>query len=159
MSDSTFNHFFRRLGAIVIGWFVAGSAWAAGSPLRIAADSVPHAEILAYAQKLAPDLKIDIIEIPNGVNPNELLAHGDVDANYFQHVPYLHSQERALGQRFAVVASVHIEPLGVYSHRYKSYAQVPRGYGFDPEQCNESEPRVVPASGAGTHQDSTRDHG
>lgn len=101
------------------------SAWAA-EPLRVQADPVPHAEILAYVQKIDPSLNLKVIEIPSGVNPNELLAHGDVDANYFQHVPYLLSQEKALKEKFEVAATVHIEPLGVYSSRHKSYAEVPQ---------------------------------
>ncbi|QIH08230.1 MULTISPECIES: MetQ/NlpA family ABC transporter substrate-binding protein [unclassified Pseudomonas] len=100
---------------------------AVAQPLRVAADPVPHAQILAYVQKLDPQLELKVIEIPNGVNSNELLAHGDVDANYFQHLPYLKSQEQALGQPFAVVASVHIEPLGIYSHRHPGLEQVPLG--------------------------------
>ncbi|WP_397458847.1 MetQ/NlpA family ABC transporter substrate-binding protein [Pseudomonas asplenii] len=98
----------------------------AAEPLRVAADPVPHAQILAYVQKIDPQLNLKVIEIPNGVNSNELLAHGDVDANYFQHLPYLHSQEQALGQKFAVAATVHIEPLGIYSHRHTSFDQVPQ---------------------------------
>lgn len=97
----------------------------AAEALRVAADPVPHAEILQFVQKLDPSLNLKVIEIPNGVNSNELLAHGDVDANYFQHVPYLHSQEQVLGQKFAVAATVHIEPLGVYSHKHKTFADVP----------------------------------
>ncbi|MBK5541263.1 MetQ/NlpA family ABC transporter substrate-binding protein [Pseudomonas sp. TH05] len=103
----------------------AAFAVQAVEPLRVAADPVPHAQILAYVQKIDPQLRLKIIEIPNGVNSNELLAHGDVDANYFQHLPYLQSQEQALGQKFAVAATVHIEPLGIYSHRHKSFDQVP----------------------------------
>ncbi|WP_265534240.1 MetQ/NlpA family ABC transporter substrate-binding protein [Pseudomonas saponiphila] len=99
----------------------------AAQPLRVAADPVPHAQILAYVQKIDPQLQLQIIEIPNGVNSNELLAHGDVDANYFQHLPYLKSQEQALGQPFAVAASVHIEPLGIYSRRHQGFDQVPQG--------------------------------
>lgn len=98
----------------------------AADTLRVAADPVPHAEILAYVHKIDPDLDLKIIEIPNGVNSNELLAHGDIDANYFQHRPYLATQEKALGIKFAVAAEVHIEPLGVYSSKYKSFSQVPQ---------------------------------
>ncbi|MDR3434862.1 MAG: MetQ/NlpA family ABC transporter substrate-binding protein [Rouxiella aceris] len=101
------------------------SAYAA-EPLRVAADPVPHAEILAYVQKIDPGLDLKVIEIPNGVNSNELLQHGDVDANYFQHRPYLLSQEKALGVKFTVAAEVHIEPLGVYSSKYKKLSQVPQ---------------------------------
>ncbi|WP_323123365.1 MetQ/NlpA family ABC transporter substrate-binding protein [Burkholderia alba] len=127
----TSGHRVRFIGffaALAAAFALTGPARAADAPpLRIAADAVPHAEILAYAQKITPGLKLDIIEIPNGVNPNELLAHGDVDANYFQHVPYLHSQEQALGQTFVVAAAVHIEPLGVYSRKYSRLDQVPDG--------------------------------
>src|SRR5476649_1243729 len=110
--------------AVWAGLFSSFGALAA-EPLRVAADPVPHAQILAYVQKIDPQLNLKIIEIPNGVNSNELLAHGDVDANYFQHLPYLKSQEQALGEKLAVAANVHIEPLGVYSSKYKSYKEVP----------------------------------
>ncbi|CAM7780517.1 ABC-type metal ion transport system, periplasmic component/surface antigen [Phytobacter diazotrophicus] len=104
-------------------------AWgtAQAEALRIAADPVPHAEILNYVKKLDPKLDIKIVELTSGANANELLASGDVDANYFQHVPYLKSQEKALGKTFAVAATVHIEPLGIYSHKYKDFKSVPDG--------------------------------
>lgn len=110
----------------VLGALVASFNTLALEPLRVAADPVPHAQILAYVQKLDPQLNLKVIEIPNGVNSNELLVHGDVDANYFQHLPYLKSQEQALGEKLAVAATVHIEPLGIYSHRHKTFAQVPQ---------------------------------
>lgn len=62
-----------------------------------------------------------------GINPNELLASGEVDANYFQHLPYLKEQEKELGKTFVSVAAVHIEPLGIYSHKVKSLADLPVG--------------------------------
>ncbi|WP_331691277.1 MetQ/NlpA family ABC transporter substrate-binding protein [Pseudomonas sp. ZY71] len=109
----------------VLGALVTSFGAQAQEPLRVAADPVPHAQILAYIQKIDPQLNLKVIEIPNGVNSNELLVHGDVDANYFQHLPYLKSQEKALGEKLAVAATVHIEPLGIYSHRHKSFADVP----------------------------------
>ncbi len=128
MFDLVSGRFVRLLTAWAVSFAVVAPAGAADAPpLRIAADAIPHAEILAYAQKITPGLKLDVIEIPNGVNPNELLAHGDVDANYFQHVPYLHSQEAALGRKFVVAATVPIEPLGVYSRKYRRFDQVPEG--------------------------------
>ena len=118
---------FKKTGLTlaVLGGLVASLSAMALEPLRVAADPVPHAQILAYIQKIDPQLNLKVIEIPNGVNSNELLAHGDVDANYFQHLPYLKSQEQALGENFAVAATVHIEPLGIYSRRHKSFDQVP----------------------------------
>lgn len=103
-------------------------ARAATAPLRVVASSVPHAEILEFvADKLAPDLPLKTIEISGDLRPNALLRDGDADANFFQHVPFLRSEEAAMGVRFAVVAAVHIEPLGLYSRRAKSVADVPAG--------------------------------
>ena len=110
----------------VLGALTAAFNVQAQAPLRVAADAVPHAQILEYVQKIDPQLNLKIIEIPPGVNSNELLVHGDVDANYTQHLPYLRSQEQALGVKLAVAATVHIEPLGIYSHRYKAFDQVPQ---------------------------------
>ena len=112
------------LAGIALSLTLAFSAQAADT-LRVAADAVPHAEILNYVKKIDPSLDIKIIELTSGINANKLLAHGDVDANYFQHVPYLRDQEKALGQTFSVAATVHIEPLGIYSRKVKSLKDVP----------------------------------
>jgi D-methionine transport system substrate-binding protein len=93
-------------------------------PLRVIASAVPHAEILRFVQRLAPDLPLKIIEINSAPRPNELLARGEADANYFQHVPYLRQQEKDLGIPFAVIATVHIEPLGIYSRRLRALADL-----------------------------------
>ncbi|MBG6245940.1 metal ABC transporter substrate-binding protein [Candidatus Symbiopectobacterium sp. 'North America'] len=99
----------------------------ASQALRVAADPVPHSEILAQVQKIYPQNALKVIELTSGVNANELLAHDDVDANYFQHVPYLRDQEKALEKQFVVAATVHVEPLGVYSRKHKSFSEVPEG--------------------------------
>lgn len=99
----------------------------AAEPLRVAADPVPHAEILAFVQKTDPANKLKITELSSGLNANELLASGDVDANYFQHLPYLQDQEKVLGKKFVVAATVHIEPFGIYSSKYKSLKDLPDG--------------------------------
>ncbi|MCC0806838.1 ABC transporter substrate-binding protein [Methylobacterium sp. W2] len=107
---------------------LTASAARAAAPLRVVASSVPHAEILTFVQdKLAPDLPLRIIEISGDIRPNRLVIDGDADANFFQHVPYLRSEEAELGIRFAVTASVHVEPLGLYSRRVRSLADLPKG--------------------------------
>jgi len=122
-------HRLLRRGAVaLLGLMVTGlTPWAAElAPLRIIASPMPHAEILRFVQKrLAPDLALQIIEITNALRPNELLARGEVDANYFQHVPYVRQQEQDLGTQFAVIAAVHIEPLGLYSRRIRALEAVP----------------------------------
>ncbi|MGK9173957.1 MetQ/NlpA family ABC transporter substrate-binding protein [Yokenella regensburgei] len=115
-----------KLAGVSLSLSLAWSS-AQAEALRIAADPVPHAEILNYVKKIDPTLDINIVELTSGANANELLASGDVDANYFQHVPYLKSQEKALGKTFAVAATVHIEPLGIYSRQYKDFKSVPDG--------------------------------
>ena len=106
--------FIARPLAVALSFAFAFSAQAAET-LRVAADPVPHAEILNYVKKIDPSLDIKIIELTSGVNANELLAHGDVDANYFQHLPYLEAEIANKGYEFEHGEGVHIEPLGVYS--------------------------------------------
>lgn len=114
-----------KLAGVALSLSLAWSAYA--EPLRIAADPVPHAEILNFIKKQDPQLDLKIIELTSGVNANELLANGDIDANYFQHVPYLKDQEKALGKSFVVAATVHIEPLGIYSHKHNDLNSLPEG--------------------------------
>ena len=103
------------------------STSASAAALRVAADPVPHSEILNHIKATDKKLDLEVIELNGNLNANELLARGDVDANYFQHVPYLRDQEKALGEKFAVVATVHIEPLGIYSHKVKTLKDLPEG--------------------------------
>lgn len=115
-----------RLAGVTLSLSLAWST-ANAAPLRVAADPVPHAEILNFVKKIDPELDLKVVELTSGVNANELLANGDVDANYFQHLPYLKDQEKALGKTFAVAAAVHIEPLGAYSRKHKNLASLPEG--------------------------------
>ena len=115
-----------RLAGVTLSLSLAWSS-AYAEALRVAADPVPHAEILNYIKKIDPSLDLKVVELTSGVNANELLANGDVDANYFQHLPYLKDQEKALGKTFISVASVHIEPLGIYSRKHKDLKSLPDG--------------------------------
>jgi D-methionine transport system substrate-binding protein len=117
-----------RCALAVLSFLAMQSALAASGdllPLRVITSPVPHAEILRFAQSLAPDLPLKIIEIDSAVRPNELLASGDADANFFQHVPYLRQQEKDLNTPFVVIAAVHIEPLGIYSRKIRSLDHLP----------------------------------
>ncbi len=68
-----------------------------GLPLRRRGPGSPRGDPQLH-QKIDPSLDLKVVELTSGVNANELLASGDVDANYFQHVPYLKDQEKALGK-------------------------------------------------------------
>ena len=101
---------------------------AADAPLRVVASAIPHAEILEFVHEtLAPDFPLRIIETSGDLRPNAVVRDGDADANFFQHVPFLRTEETALGTRFAVVAAVHIEPLGLYSRRARTLGDLPQG--------------------------------
>lgn len=97
-------------------------------PLRIIADVIPHAELLNKAADLGllGDVKLDVTEISGDVDPNQLVNAGDLDANFFQHVPYLDDWNAAHeGSDLVAVATVHVEPLGLYSKKVDSLAAIP----------------------------------
>ncbi|QNR21905.1 MetQ/NlpA family ABC transporter substrate-binding protein [Exiguobacterium sp. Helios] len=98
--------------------------------LVIGASNVPHAQILEHVQKEyeAKGYKLEIKKFQDYVLPNKALAEKEIDANYFQHVPYLEQQEKEnKDYKFASAGGVHVEPLGVYSKKYKSLDKLPKG--------------------------------
>ncbi|MFX0539412.1 MetQ/NlpA family ABC transporter substrate-binding protein [Ornithinimicrobium sp. Y1847] len=100
------------------------------APLKVGVSPVPHAEILEFVDdELAADAGIDleIIEFTDYVQPNVALDDGSLDANYFQHLPYLEEQERGAGYEFAAVTPVHLEPLGLYSEKVDAVADLADG--------------------------------
>ncbi|MGO4956003.1 MetQ/NlpA family ABC transporter substrate-binding protein [Luteococcus sp. Sow4_B9] len=108
----------------------AGAGADTDKPLVILADATPHSEILQQAEKLGllGDTKIEIKTIVGDIDANQLVQSGDVDANYFQHKPYLETWKSQKGVDDLVgVANVHIEPLGLYSKKVKDLKAVPSG--------------------------------
>ncbi|WP_214723863.1 MetQ/NlpA family ABC transporter substrate-binding protein [Exiguobacterium sp. s143] len=98
--------------------------------LVIGASNVPHAEILEHVKKEyeAKGYKLEIQKFQDYVLPNKALAAKEIDANYFQHVPYLEQQEKEnKSYKFANAGGVHVEPLGIYSKKYKSLDKLPNG--------------------------------
>jgi D-methionine transport system substrate-binding protein len=97
--------------------------------LVVGASNVPHAEILEKAKPLLKEKGIDLeIEtFQDYVLPNKALASKELDANYFQHIPYLNSQNKENGYGFVNAGGIHIEPIGVYSKKYKKLSDLPKG--------------------------------
>ncbi|KTR26097.1 methionine ABC transporter substrate-binding protein [Exiguobacterium indicum] len=98
--------------------------------LVVGASNVPHAEILEHVKKEyeAKGYKLEIKKFQDYVLPNKALASKEIDANYFQHVPYLEQQEKEnKSYKFANAGGVHVEPLGIYSKKYKSLDKLPNG--------------------------------
>lgn len=97
--------------------------------LKISAASIPHAEILEF---IAPDLekqgvKLDVVISTDGIQTNQQTADKELDANYFQHTPYLEQVNKDSGLNLVNVKGVHIEPFGVYSKKIKSIGELSDG--------------------------------
>ncbi|RBM23962.1 MetQ/NlpA family ABC transporter substrate-binding protein [Streptomyces sp. PT12] len=93
------------------------------APLNVAAGPVPHAEILNFVREdLAEEagLDLEVTEFTDYVLPNTALDSGEVDANFFQHKPYLDDFNANQGTDIVPVVNVHLEPLGLYSHTLDS---------------------------------------
>ena len=102
---------------------VAAVATASAATLVIGASSTPHAEILEAAKDLlaAKDITLDIIVFDDYVQPNLQLDAGDLDANYFQHIPYLEDFCAQNGTKLVSAGAVHYEPMGIYTNLAKAY--------------------------------------
>ncbi|MGD6778788.1 MetQ/NlpA family ABC transporter substrate-binding protein [Sutcliffiella horikoshii] len=97
--------------------------------LVIGASNVPHAEILEEAKPLLEEqgIELDIQTYTDYIIPNQALRDKDIDANFFQHEPYLKSQIEENDYEFVSAGGVHIEPIGVYSQEYDSLEELPEG--------------------------------
>lgn len=98
--------------------------------ITVGASPVPHAVILQYIDdELAADAGIDleIVEFTDYVQPNVALSEGEIDANYFQHVPYFDAEVAEKGYEFEHSVGIHIEPYGVYSETLTDIADLPEG--------------------------------
>lgn len=98
-------------------------------PIRVGAGVTPHAEIL---REIQDDLEekgyaLEVVEYNDYVLPNTALEDGDLDANYFQHKPYLDDFNAENGTHIVGVANVHFEPFGIYAGKTKSLADLKDG--------------------------------
>ena len=101
----------------------------AAEKIVVAATPVPHAEILNQVKE---DLKKEgytlvVKEFTDYVLPNLATDNGEVDANFFQHTPYLEEFNKNKGTKLVKVANIHIEPMAVYSKKYKSFDELKDG--------------------------------
>lgn len=94
----------------------------AGQTITCAASPAPHAEILKIAQEILAekDVKLEIQEYTDYVIPNTVVDTGEVDANYFQHFPYLDDFNAQNGTHIASVAAIHVEPMGLYGGKQET---------------------------------------
>lgn len=117
----------KKLLAVVAA--VAAFSAQAAETLTVAATAVPHAEILEFVKpslaKEDVDLKVKVFT--DYIQPNVQVAEKRLDANFFQHQPYLDEFNKGKGTNLVSVAGVHLEPLGAYSSKYKKLDEIPSG--------------------------------
>jgi len=94
----------------------AGGTVESKGTIKVAASATPHAEILAAAKPILAEQgwDLEVTEFDDYVLPNEVVESGEMDANYFQHVPYLDSFNEEKGTHLVEVGKIHYEPFGIY---------------------------------------------
>ena len=123
----------KKLAALVLVLVFAlslgAAAFADDNVIVVGASATPHAEILESIKDAVAEegYELDIRIYDDYVLPNTALDDGDLDANYFQHTPYLNSFNEANGTEISVAALVHYEPFGIYSESVESVSEVPDG--------------------------------
>jgi D-methionine transport system substrate-binding protein len=107
----------------------SGASEEESSTLKVGASNVPHAIILEQAKPLLEEqgIELEVETYQDYVLPNQDLEAGEIDANYFQHIPYFESQKKEFSYDFANAGGIHIEPIGVYSKKYSSLEELPEG--------------------------------
>lgn len=97
--------------------------------ITVAASATPHAEILAAAKPILAKegWDLEVTEYDDYVLPNEVVEGGEIDANYFQHVPYLDSFNEEKGTHLVQVGKIHYEPFGIYPGTKKSLDEIADG--------------------------------
>ena len=127
----------KKLLSVAIASVIALSVVGCGSKsaeddkkIVVGATANPHAVILNEAVKPLLEkegYELEVQEFSDYVLPNTALDEGSLDANYFQHIPYLEETVKEKGYKLTYTSKVHIEPMGVYSNDLKSLADLPNG--------------------------------
>ena len=107
----------------------AAASGSADNVITVGASPSPHAEILnAVADELKSEgYELKVVEYNDYVQPNVALANGDLDANYFQHLPYLENYNQENGTDLVSAGAIHFEPMGLYAGKSSDIKNVPDG--------------------------------
>ncbi len=97
--------------------------------IKVGATPIPHAEILSFIKPLLEkqNIKLEIVEFQDYVQPNTALADKELDANFFQHQPYLDNFNKERNLSLVSAGKVHVEPLGLYSKKFKQLSELKSG--------------------------------
>ncbi len=117
------------LGGLLVASSLIGLSAAANETLSVAATPVPHAEILEHIKpalaKEGVDLTVKVFT--DYVQPNQQVEDKQIDANFFQHQPYLDTFNKEKGTHLVSVGLVHVEPFGAYSKKIKDVSELKDG--------------------------------
>ncbi len=97
--------------------------------IKVGATPMPHGEILDILVPVLAEqgIKLEVIEFTDYFRPNIALNDGDLDANFFQHLPYLEDFSKEHKLDLASIAGIHVEPLGIFSDKIKKLTEIPQG--------------------------------
>lgn len=120
------------IGVVVLSACGNKSSGSETAKLKVSAASVPHAEVLELIQDDLKDegVELEILIVSDGVQTNTQTAEGQLDANFFQHTPYLNQVNEDSGLDLVSVVGVHVEPFGVYSKTIDDINDFPEGGKF-----------------------------
>lgn len=118
--------------ALAFAATLASPALAQDKPLKIGVTAGPHAQIFEQVKKIAEKdgLKIQIVEFSDYIQPNAALSAGDLDANSYQHKPFLDQQVKDRGYKIVSAGYTVNFPIGIYSKKVKSLAELKEGSRF-----------------------------
>ena len=97
--------------------------------LKVGANITPHSEILEFAKPILAEqgITLEIVKLEDSITPNTGVIEGSLDANYFQHVPYLEQFNKENNSSLVSVGAVHYEPFGIYAGKTKDLKDLPDG--------------------------------
>ena len=108
------------------GAALLASSLFAQTVLKVGATPEPHAAILNLVKEdlAAKGIELQVVEFTDYVTPNDAVEAGDIDANYFQHIPYLESFNKEKKYHLVNAAGIHVEPFALYSNKIKKLADL-----------------------------------
>jgi D-methionine transport system substrate-binding protein len=97
--------------------------------IKVGANITPHAEILEQAKPILAEkgITLEIVKLEDSITPNTGVIEGSLDANYFQHVPYLEQFNKENGSDLVSIGAIHYEPFGIYAGKTTDLAALPEG--------------------------------
>lgn len=113
---------FACIGLVLVGCGKDSSKESDTQVLKVGASPAPHAQILEHIQPLMKEKGVDleVVTFDDYVLPNKALEEKEIDANYFQHIPYFELAKKENDYDFANAGSIHVEPMGLYSQKIKN---------------------------------------